>query len=75
METRPNETMEDNTMNQELTLSDLDFILESLRYTKLRFEEYDRYPSYEYKQGRINDVQEVIAKVQSLRDEVRKDAS
>ncbi len=62
-------------MSNELTLPDLEFILESLRYTKLRFEEYDRYPSYEYKQGRINDVLSVMAKVQALRDDMKKDAS
>lgn len=53
-------------MNKELTKSDLSFILESLNYTKLHFEEYDKYPNNEFKQKRINDANEVIAKVKSL---------
>jgi hypothetical protein len=54
----------------ELTVNDLSFILESLKYTKLRFEEYPigekGYPSYEYKQKRLEDVNNVIAKVKEL---------
>lgn len=50
-----------------LTLEDCDFILESLKYTRLNFEEYQKYPSYEYKQKRIGDVNDVIAKVRELK--------
>ena len=56
-------------MNDELTREDLDFILESLKYTKLKFEEYDKYPSYEYKLKRIDDVNVVISKIQKLKRE------
>tara|TARA_R110002051_G_scaffold325756_1_gene430875 strand:+ start:5520 stop:5678 length:159 start_codon:yes stop_codon:yes gene_type:complete len=49
-----------------LNKKDLQFILESLQYTKLKFENYEQYPSYEFKQGRINDVNEVIVKVKEL---------
>jgi hypothetical protein len=49
-----------------LNKKDLAFILESLKYTRLKFEDYQQYPSYEFKQGRIADVNEVIKKVENL---------
>lgn len=52
-----------------LTHEDLDFILESLKYTKLRFEEYKDYPSHEFKQKRIQEVNAVIDKIKSLKKE------
>lgn len=54
-------------MPEKLTNSDLEFILESLKYTRMAFEEYQKYPSYEYKQKRINEVNEVILKVKKLK--------
>ena len=36
--------------NITLTTEDWEMILESLKYTKLKFEDYEKYPSYEYKQ-------------------------
>jgi tRNA A-37 threonylcarbamoyl transferase component Bud32 len=51
----------------ELNAVDLQLILESLKYTKLKFEEYQGYPSYEYKQQRISEVNDVIAKIQTLK--------
>lgn len=53
--------------DKELNVSDLDFIRESLRYTKMAFEDYQKYPSYEYKQKRIKDAQNVIDKVRHLK--------
>ncbi len=50
-----------------LTGNDLAFIAESLRYSKIRFEEYDRYPSWEYKRERIAEAEEVIARFQEIR--------
>ena len=55
----------------QLTQQDLEFILESLKYTKLKFEDYQKYPSYEYKQGRIKEVQDVMAKVKDILKEIK----
>ncbi len=55
-------------MTDKLNLKDLDFILESLKYTKLKFEEYDKYPPGEFKQKRINEAQDVIVKIKALLD-------
>lgn len=49
-----------------LTIDDLIFIKESLAYTKHNFENYTGYPSYEYKQQRLNEVAAVAAKVDEL---------
>jgi len=53
-------------MKKELNAEDLKFILESLNYTKLNFEGYDKYPSSEFKQNRIKQVDNVISKVKYL---------
>ena len=49
-------------MDKELNINDLKFILESLKYTRKNFEEYEKYPSSEYKQQRINEVNMVMGK-------------
>ena len=54
-------------MNKDLNASDLDFILESLKYTRKAFEEYDRYPDYEFKQKRLAHVNDVMEKIRSLK--------
>ena len=54
-------------MNKILTKKDVEFILESLNYTKLKFENYEKYPNPEFKQQRINDVIDVIGKVQQIK--------
>lgn len=43
-----------------LTGEDLGFIAESIRYSKIRFEEYQNYPSWEYKMKRIKEAEEVL---------------
>ncbi|WP_422358913.1 hypothetical protein [Reichenbachiella sp.] len=53
--------------DKELNVSDLEFIIESLRYTKMAFEDYEKYPSYEYKQKRVKEAQDVIDKVIRLK--------
>ena len=53
-------------MPTQLTHEDLTFILESLKYTKIKFEEYKDYPSDEFKQQRIKDAEDVIAKVKAV---------
>ena len=53
----------------ELTRDDLYFILESLDFTLQRFQDYDRYPSYEFKQERIAEVQSLQKKIRAMRKE------
>lgn len=45
-----------------LTGGDLGFIAESLRYSKIKFEGYEGYPSWEYKRERIAEAEGVIAR-------------
>jgi len=57
-------------MKNNLTLSELKFIKESLQYTILKFENYN-YPSPEYKTKRVNEAQTVLGKVSSLIEELK----
>lgn len=50
----------------ELTGQDWQIILESLKNTKLKFEEYQGYPTYEFKQQRVEEVNQLILKIKSL---------
>jgi hypothetical protein len=43
-------------------------ILESLEYSKLKFEEYESYPDAGYKQKRIEEIAQVIKKIKSLKN-------
>ena len=47
----------------ELESSELELVLESLRYTKQAFERYEQYPSDEFKAGRVTEVQRLIDKL------------
>jgi len=51
----------------ELSNEDLDFMLESLKYTKKAFEDYQDYPSYEYKQSRIKTVNDLVDKIKTIK--------
>lgn len=51
---------------KELTTQDWQMILESLKYTKLRWEEYQDYPTYEFKQQRVEEVNQLILKIEKL---------
>lgn len=53
----------------ELTKEDLEFIEESLLYTRKNFEEYQRYPDHEYKQKRLELVNDVLDKVKQMKRE------
>jgi 5-bromo-4-chloroindolyl phosphate hydrolysis protein len=53
----------------ELTKEDLEFIEESLEYTRKNFEEYQKYPSYEYKQQRLDCVSDILNKVKQMKRE------
>jgi hypothetical protein len=55
----------------DLTMEDLDFILESLKYTQQKFENYN-YPTYEIKMKRVKYAQTVRAKFQRLVSELKK---
>lgn len=54
-------------MTNQLSIQELEIILESLTYTKKTFEDYDKYPSYEFKIKRINEINDLISKVKSLK--------
>lgn len=49
-----------------LSKGDKEFIIESLNYTKLKFENYDKFPSYTYKQEQLKKVNDIILKVKKL---------
>lgn len=51
----------------ELTKEDLKFIEESLLYTRKRFEEYQSYPDYEFKQQRLKQVNDVLEKIREMK--------
>ena len=46
-----------------LTFEDWNLILESLKYTKIRFEEYQGYPSPDFKKERVEGVSKLIEKI------------
>lgn len=54
-------------MLDKISIKDLELILESLKYSKIKFEEYDKYPSNEFKTQRINEINELILKIKSLK--------
>jgi hypothetical protein len=54
-----------------LTVADCNFILESLTYTEKAFREYEQYPSYEFKQWRIETCRDVRNKIQKLKKELK----
>jgi len=51
-------------------LDEVAFVLESLNYTRRAFEEYQGYPSYEFKQQRLADVDAVVVKLRAIRDDL-----
>jgi hypothetical protein len=51
---------------EELSKEDLNFIIESLKYTRKAFEETQTYPDYEFGQKRIETVNNVMSKIQSF---------
>lgn len=53
-----------------LSSHDIQMILESLTYTRKAFEEYQKYPNYEFKQERLREVDGVIEKVRAMRNDV-----
>lgn len=53
------------TMNP-LTGEDYDLILESLRYTKEAFQNYDRYPDEDFRRSRIEAVERAMTHLREL---------
>ena len=56
-----------------LTLSELQLIRVSLSYTKRAFQEYEHYPSYEFKQRRLNEVDVIRQKISQMIKEAKND--
>jgi len=61
------------SVTEDLTHEDLGLILESLGYTRRAFGDYTGYPSYEFKQQRLADVDAVVAKLRAIRDRLKAD--
>jgi len=62
---------------EHLSLEDIDFILESLKYTRLNFENKpiggpQGYPTYEYKRQRLDEVEKVTRHVREYKDSRKK---
>lgn len=51
---------------EQFSLEDLNVIKESLTYTKQKFEDYQSYPSYDFKLKRVNEVNDVLIKINDL---------
>ena len=51
---------------KELTGEEKQMILESLKYTKIKFESYQDYPSQEFKKKRIEEVDSLIQKLKEV---------
>ena len=54
-----------------LSRNDCAMIIEALRYAKRKAEDYEDYPSYEFKLGRIKVYDDLIAKVRNLQKEAK----
>lgn len=54
-------------MIEELSKEDLELIEDSLKYTRKNFEEYQRYPSYEFKQQQLKRVNDTLAKIREIK--------
>ena len=55
------------TDEEQLTISDLELIAESLNYTIREFQNYAYYPSYEFKCARIAEAKAIKSKVIAFR--------
>ncbi|KOH44102.1 hypothetical protein [Sunxiuqinia dokdonensis] len=53
-------------MKVDLEKEDLDFILESLEYTKQKFENYEKYPSGNFREDRIDFVIQLQKKLKKV---------
>jgi hypothetical protein len=55
--------------SMELTKDEINFIIESLQFTKKNIENYTHYPSYEFKLQRIEEANNLISKMKGIRNE------
>ena len=51
---------------EELSLSDLDIIRESLSYSRKRIDEYQDHPTYEFKHEQLARINNVATKVENI---------
>jgi hypothetical protein len=56
-----------NFQDCDLTRADCELIIQSLEFTRIKFESYGGYPSYEFKQSRIGEVSDVLEKVRTIK--------
>ena len=61
-------------MKPPLAYIDWVLVLESLQFTKQKFQAYGGYPSYEMKRERIAEVEQTIAAIRALRDSEKETA-
>lgn len=52
-----------------LSIQDLDKIIESLSYSKKAIEESTIHPTYEFKKERLNEIDEVLNKIRAMKKE------
>jgi hypothetical protein len=57
-------------MDEQLNDIDFDVILQSLKHYKMNIENYDKYPSYEFKQQQLERVDTAVKKVKVLREKL-----
>ncbi len=56
-------------MEEQLDINDFEFILTSLEYTRLKFEN-TQYPAYELKQSQLERVNSVMKKIRNLKNKL-----
>jgi hypothetical protein len=47
---------------------EIELILDSLEFTKKKFEEYQHYPDEEFKKSRINEAANLILKIKKIKE-------
>jgi hypothetical protein len=57
---------------EDLTVSDCDLIIEALGYKKMKIENYQGYPSYEFKQKQLADTNAVLDKIRKIKTGLHK---
>lgn len=55
-----------DNIDEKLTGNDIAFILESLKYTRMKFESYKYYPNEKFRKEQIERVDTVMSKVRVL---------
>jgi len=59
----------------QLTLHDIEFILESLSFTRMKFDNYpvgqNGYPTYQFKLARLKEVDDITGKLRAMRRKLK----